>query len=76
MPFVRSSTLGFAAETKRNLVQASELAESEQLLVKFLEQILQTLKEAKYVESARGKFGGYRLAKPPSKIIIGQAASG
>jgi len=63
--------LGFAAEAKRSLVQASELAEGEQLPVKFLEQILQTLKEAGLVESARGKFGGYRLAKPAAKITIG-----
>jgi Rrf2 family protein len=64
--------LGFAAEAGRRLVQASELAESEQLPVKFLEQILQTLKEAGYVESARGKFGGYRLAQPARQIKIGQ----
>ncbi|HVW20244.1 MAG TPA: Rrf2 family transcriptional regulator [Opitutaceae bacterium] len=64
--------LGFAAEARRDLVQASELAECEQLPVKFLEQILQTLKEAGYVSSARGKFGGYRLAKPASEIKIGQ----
>lgn len=64
--------LGFAAEAKRDLVQASELAECEQLPVKFLEQILQTLKEAGYVRSARGKFGGYALAKPAREIKIGQ----
>ncbi|HEX3730126.1 MAG TPA: Rrf2 family transcriptional regulator [Opitutaceae bacterium] len=64
--------LGFAAEAGRDLVQASELAESEQLPVKFLEQILQALKEAGYVKSARGKFGGYRLAKPAAQIKIGQ----
>jgi len=64
--------LGFAAEANRALVQASELAESEQLPVKFLEQILQVLKEAGFVKSARGKFGGYALAKPASKIKIGQ----
>jgi Rrf2 family protein len=64
--------LGFAAEAKRNLVQASELAESEQLPVKFLEQILQTLKEAGLVKSERGKFGGYRLAKRADQIRIGQ----
>jgi len=63
--------LGFAAEAKRDLVQASELAEGEQLPVKFLEQILQSLKEAGLVKSARGKFGGYRLAKPAGKITIG-----
>jgi Rrf2 family protein len=64
--------LGIAAELKRNLVQASELAESEQLPVKFLEQILQALKEAGIVVSQRGKFGGYRLAKPAKRIFIGE----
>ncbi len=64
--------LGIAAEVKRSLVQVSELADNEQLPVKFLEQILQALKEAGFVESVRGKFGGYRLAKKPKDIPIGQ----
>jgi Rrf2 family protein len=64
--------LGIAAELKRKLVQVSELAESEQLPVKFLEQILQALKEAGIVESQRGKFGGYRLGRPAKKIYIGE----
>ena len=64
--------LGIAAEVGRSLVQVSELAESEQLPMKFLEQILQALKDAGLVISARGKFGGYRLAKRPKEITIGQ----
>jgi Rrf2 family protein len=64
--------LGIAGEVGRSLVQVAELAESEQLPVKFLEQILQALKEAGLVESARGKFGGYRLAMPMKEITIGQ----
>jgi Rrf2 family protein len=64
--------LGIAAEVKRPLVQVSELADNEQLPVKFLEQIMHTLKEAGLIESQRGKFGGYRLAKPPRQITIGQ----
>lgn len=64
--------LGIAAEVGRSLVQVSELAESEQLPIKFLEQILQALKDAGFVVSARGKFGGYRLAKPMKQITIGQ----
>jgi Rrf2 family protein len=64
--------LGIAAEMKRKLVQVSELAESEQLPVKFLEQILQALKEAGIVESQRGKFGGYRLGRPANTIFIGE----
>jgi Rrf2 family protein len=64
--------LGIAAEVGRSLVQVSELAESEQLPIKFLEQILQALKDAGLVISARGKFGGYRLAKPAKQITIGR----
>ena len=54
--------LGIAVEVKRSLVQVSELADNEQMPVKFLEQIMQALKEAGLVASVRGKFGGYRLA--------------
>lgn len=64
--------LGIAAEVGRSLVQVTELADSEQLPVKFLEQIVQTLKEAGFVTSQRGKFGGYRLAVPAKNIKIGQ----
>src|SRR5689334_13659471 len=64
--------LGIAAEVGRSLVQVSELADSEQLPIKFLEQIMQALKEAGMVESVRGKFGGYRLAQPARKIPIGK----
>lgn len=65
-------SLGLAAEAGRSLVQVAELADNEQLPVKFLEQIMLTLKDAGLVESQRGKFGGYRLAKPASKIRIGE----
>ena len=64
--------LGIASEVGRSLVQVSELADSEQLPVKFLEQIMQELKEAGLVASVRGKFGGYRLAKAPRLIPIGE----
>jgi len=64
--------LGIAREVGRPLLPVSELAESEQLPIKFLEQILQALKDAGLIESVRGKFGGYRLAKPMKAIAIGQ----
>ncbi len=65
-------SLGIAAEVGRKLVQVSELADNEQLPVKFLEHIMQSLKEEGLVTSVRGKFGGYRLAKPAREIPIGQ----
>jgi Rrf2 family protein len=63
--------LGIAKEVGRSLVQVSELADSEQLPIKFLEQIMQALKEDGLVISVRGKFGGYRLGKPAKDIPIG-----
>lgn len=65
-------SLGIAVEIGRPLLQVSELADNEQLPIKFLEQIMQALKEQGFVVSVRGKFGGYRLAKPAKEIAIGQ----
>src|SRR5688572_2746967 len=64
--------LGIAAKVGRSLVRVTELAKAEDLPVKFLEQVMQQLREAGFVESERGKHGGYRLAKPASAIHIGE----
>jgi Rrf2 family protein len=64
--------LGIAAEVGRSLVQLTELADSERIPVKFLEQIMQVLKDAGLVESKRGRFGGYSLAMPAAQIMVGQ----
>jgi Rrf2 family protein len=63
---------GLAQALGRPLLQVSELASKEDLPVKFLEQILMQLKAAGYLESRRGKRGGYLLARPPENISIGQ----
>ena len=63
--------LGIAAKAGRDIVRVKELAKIEDLSFKFLEQVIQQLRKAGYVESVRGKHGGYRLAKPATKIAIG-----
>lgn len=63
--------LGIASELDRPILQVSELASKEQLPIKFLEQILTQLRLGGYVETRRGKLGGYSLAKPASQIKIG-----
>lgn len=40
--------------------------------VKFLEQVLLDLKKGGFVESKRGNVGGYKLAKNPAQITLGQ----
>jgi Rrf2 family protein len=64
--------LGLAHELGRDLLQLSELAESEKIPIKFLEQILLDLRQGGFLESVRGKYGGYRLARPAREIFAGQ----
>ena len=54
-----------------NIVTIHELAERAQIPFKFLEQVLLDLKKGGFVESRRGKVGGYLLAKPPAEIKVG-----
>lgn len=49
-----------------------EIAAQEKIPAKFLEQILNTLKNAGLLQSKIGLNGGYYLAKPPQKIPLGQ----
>lgn len=63
--------LGLAKALGRDLLPVSELAESNRLPLKFIERILFELREAGYVDTQRGKFGGYRLAMPAEKISMG-----
>jgi len=51
-------------------VQARELAESQEIPLRFLEQILIQLKKAGMVESVRGAAGGYKLACAPREISL------
>lgn len=50
---------------------ASEIAESQELPKKFLEAILVELRDRGIVDSRRGRYGGYRLCRPPGRIKVG-----
>lgn len=64
--------LGVAQSSGRDLVSVTELAEVERLPLKFIEQILTQLRHAGYVETRRGKAGGYRIVKPLEEIRMGE----
>ena len=49
-----------------------QLSRQENIPVKFLEQILLSLRHAGLLSSKRGVGGGYRLARPPAQISIGE----
>ncbi len=63
---------GLAQAVGKPLLQVNELARKEGIPVKFLEQILMQLKAGGYLESRRGKHGGYLLAQPTDRIPIGK----
>ena len=63
--------LGIAQRLGRTMVQIGELAQQERLPIKFLEQILVQLKELGYLDSKRGRQGGYFIRQPMDTIKIG-----
>jgi len=54
-----------------NYVQSKDLAQHEELPVKFLESILLALRRGGFLESKVGSGGGYRLSRPPREISVG-----
>jgi Rrf2 family protein len=61
-----------ASHDDRGAVPAREIAAEWNVPVKYLEQILKTLKEGEIVESQVGVGGGYRLSRPASLITAGE----
>ena len=55
-----------------SVVTIHDLAGHADIPIKFLEQVLLDLKRGGFVESRRGKVGGYLLAKHPSQIKLGE----
>lgn len=61
-----------AERYETGLVKIHEVAEAEEIPVKFLEAILVSLKHGRIVSSQRGRDGGYRLRRPPDEIRLGE----
>jgi Rrf2 family protein len=59
-------------QPEAQVIQIKDLAQREQIPIKFLEQILLTLKNAGLLQSRMGTGGGYYLARPPEEITLGQ----
>lgn len=52
-------------------VQVKAISRKQAIPLRFLEQVMSTLKRAGLVESIRGAQGGYLLAKPSTEISLG-----
>lgn len=69
--YALKALLHLAERWDRGTVATREVAEREEIPEKFLESILVVLKNARVVESRRGRDGGYRLRRPPAEVVVG-----
>lgn len=60
-----------ASSSSDQLISVAEIATAHQIPRKFLDNILSELRNAGFVNSRKGKGGGFCLAKPANEIIIG-----
>lgn len=59
-------------DSPSSVISIRDIAQGERIPVKFLEQILLTLKNAGILRSKVGVGGGYYLGRPADKITLGQ----
>jgi Rrf2 family transcriptional regulator, cysteine metabolism repressor len=64
--------IDLAENYSKGLIKCDEIAIRKKLPKKFLDQILFILRNAGYIKSKRGAYGGYRLAKAPSDINLAE----
>lgn len=55
-----------------SVMSIQEISRKQNIPKRFLEQILNDLKSAGFVESKRGITGGYRLRRPPERITLAE----
>ena len=69
--YAMRAVISIAQHTHDKPIQISEISKIESIPIKFLEQILLTLKNKGILNSKRGANGGYLLAKSKDDISIG-----
>lgn len=60
-----------AFHSRGQATQVRQIAERQDIPVRFLEQIFQDLKRAELVDGRRGRNGGYFIRRAPDKITVG-----
>ncbi len=61
----------FMAQKEQTALPSKQIADAENIPQKFLDNILQELRQNGVIESKRGIFGGYVLSKHPRDIFLG-----
>jgi len=60
-----------AKNAGKNPIKTADIADAQGIPKRFLEGILNQLKQTKWISSIRGKQGGYRLRVDPKKLTVG-----
>ncbi|MEG1460872.1 MAG: RrF2 family transcriptional regulator [Oscillospiraceae bacterium] len=63
--------IDLAQHSEEGFISLKEIAERQEISMKYLETIVSILNKARLVKSMRGKDGGYMLVKPASEYTIG-----
>lgn len=66
--------LELATSDGNHPVPLAQLAQKQNLSVKYLENLFHSLRDQKLVVAARGPHGGYRLARPAGEITVLEVA--
>jgi Rrf2 family protein len=66
------ATFELAKQEGRGPIRAGEIAKKQSVPIRFLEVILNELKQGGFVVSRRGAEGGYLLARSPAAISMGE----
>ncbi len=70
--YAMRAVLQLADNFGKGPLQTRVIAENQDISVKYLEQLMSTLKSAGLVRSQRGAKGGYILANPPDQIKLSE----
>ena len=64
--------IDIAEHSNGNYVAMHDVAERQEISLKYLERILPMLVNAKLIEGVHGKGGGYHLTRKPSEYTVGE----
>lgn len=63
--------IDLAKNNDGNYTSLKDIADRQQISMKYLEQIIAILNKAGYLNTARGNLGGYKLSKKPEEYRVG-----
>jgi Rrf2 family cysteine metabolism transcriptional repressor len=61
-----------ARNEKKGFIKIEEICSKSDISKKYLELLLSSLRQNRYIKTKRGASGGYKLAKPASKISVAE----